>query len=267
MIDPNVVSLITISDLSSPISQALSWNTIIEDPVSKIPYKLTAQQFYALMSGSTNLPDGVLSGLSISIGNGTTPKTYSITDGQWRISNIIYQKTTTSSGNIATADATYDRIDAFYADNTGAIGYEIGTPASVPVQPNIPIDSIRLSNILVKSDGSSITPPPSTPVGDAFMNTLNNGNFDITGVFKINGVQISNRAGLTFTFPGSSVVNGSINLASQTGMPLAGSIPFTLMVFADDVDYSNSSSYTPSTRVLFGGFSGTETLITIKIIF
>lgn len=74
-------------------------------------------------------------------------------------------------------------------------------------------------------------------------------------------------AALTYTFTGSDVVDGAIDLTGQTGMPDAGTIPSGLRVYADDVDYSQSASFTPSTQIVFAGLTGDETDITIKITF
>lgn len=74
-------------------------------------------------------------------------------------------------------------------------------------------------------------------------------------------------AALTYTFTGADVVDGAIDLTVQTDMPVAGTIPSGLRVYADDVDYSQSAAYTPSTQIVFAGLTGDETEITIKITF
>jgi hypothetical protein len=71
----------------------------------------------------------------------------------------------------------------------------------------------------------------------------------------------------TFNFSGSSVVNGGINLIGLEGMPALGAKPSSLRVYSDDEDFSRSASFKPSTQVVFAGFNGTETSITIIITF
>jgi hypothetical protein len=187
-INPNLVSLITISDLPDSLNQALNWFVIIEDPLTKTPYKLTAQQFYSLINGNLSAPNGVLSGLDLSINNSSNPKVATFQQGQWRKDGIIYQINVVSNFNINAADATLNRIDSFYATESDTLGYIAGVESLTPFEPNIPADSIRLKNILVFAGGGAITVPIVTPVNYAVMNALNNGDLDITGAFKVNGI-------------------------------------------------------------------------------
>jgi hypothetical protein len=206
MIDPSLVSLITISDLGSALGQGLNWYIVIENPVTKTPYKLTAQQFYTLINGGLLPPDGILSGLNITINNATTPKTASITAGQWRIAGVIYQINVVTNFNINTADATNNRIDSFYAKNDGTLGYIAGTASFNPIQPNIPVNSLRIANIVVPTGGGAINNPTTGNVIYAVMNSINIGDFDITGNYKVNGLPLLPVVN-TFTFTQADLVS------------------------------------------------------------
>lgn len=69
---------------------------------------------------------------------------------------------------------------------------------------------------------------------------------------------------LTFTEEVDS--DGNVDLSGKTGMPIAGTIPSALRVFSEDVDYSQSASYTPSSQIVFVGLEE-NTEVTIKITF
>jgi hypothetical protein len=101
------------------------------------------------------------------------------------------------------------------------------------------------------------------------MNALNNGDFNITGSFMKNGVPIGEggSSALTFTFAGSDVSGGSVDLTGLTGMPASGAIPSARTLFVDGQDYTANASYNPTAQTIFAGLDGSETLITVKITF
>lgn len=103
---------------------------------------------------------------------------------------------------------------------------------------------------------------PNDGTGDVLRTAFQKVNDNFTELYGS-----SSSAALTYTFTGASVVDGAIDLSGSVGLPVSGSIPSGLRVYADDVDYSQSASYTPSTQIVFAGLTGDETEITIKITF
>lgn len=259
-INPNQINLIDFNGLSVAFNPTLGWVLAIQDPNGTIINQVSLQTIANLIAGNISLPNGVISGLELSFNNGTTPKTVSISEGQWRIANTVYQSNTPEVYNINPASLT-DRTDAILADDSGLVYY----------QPNfngtIPNAAILVSTFLVPADGGDIEPVNTDPVIYAVMNGLNTGDLNITGRFLVNGLPINSGGGsaaLTFTIEVDE--NGFVDLSGQTGMPAAGTIPSGLRVYSDDADYSQSASYTPSNQMVFTGLEeGTAT--TIKITF
>ncbi len=58
---------------------------------------------------------------------------------------------------IAAADATNPRIDSIYVDGTGNLAYAQGTPAATPVAPTLSTDAIKLADVKVAANQSSVT--------------------------------------------------------------------------------------------------------------
>jgi hypothetical protein len=194
--DPANYNLITFKGLTEAFDPESDWLIAIQSPAddSAINY-VKASDLLALITGTVNLPDGIISGIDQTVNNLTTPKVLSVSTGQWRIANVAYNNNSIANFNIPTADPTLDRIDRIYLDNTG-VNYQIGTAGGGI--PSIPAGSIGLVPFTVPSGGGDITEPsPTLSAQYAVMNSLNTGDFDITGAFKINGVPFSAGGGLT----------------------------------------------------------------------
>ncbi len=58
---------------------------------------------------------------------------------------------------IAAADATNPRIDSIYVDGTGNVAYAQGTPAAAPVAPTLSTDAVKLADVNVAANQTSVT--------------------------------------------------------------------------------------------------------------
>lgn len=88
------------------------------------------------------------------------------------------------------------------------------------------------------------------------------GAYELKGTFETSGGGGS--SALTFTL--NVDIDGFVDLSGQTGMPVSGTMPSAIRAYSEDVDYSQSVSYTPSTQVLYTGLEE-NTEVTIKITF
>ena len=344
--DPTLYNLITFNGLATAFSPANDWILGIQDPNGDTIYKIDAESLGILINGNIALPDGVLNGLEKNVNNISTPKTITISPGQWRINNNVNTKTTSTTFNIE-QDATQDIQNLIYLDDAGDINYDFSAPGGLA--PALPANTIELVRFVSPAGTGDITVNPATGVVQyavlngpnsgfikvtspnfvdegfqayneiaaffrnivenlsdattasagylarndvadflqmmitssgytsggldartAIIRTLAPGGIDlIASEVKVNGVPIGGggSSALTYIFTGGDVVDGSIDLTGLTDMPIAGTIPSGLRVYADDVDYSQSASYTPSTQIVFAGLTGDETDITIKITF
>lgn len=259
-INPDQINITDFKGLTPAFNPTLQWLIAIQDPNGSIINSGTIQLLGQLIAGSSSLPNGVLSGLDLTFNNGTDPKTVSISAGQWRINNEVFTTNVPEVSNINAPSLT-DRTDAVIADSTGLVYY----------QPNfdgtLADGTILVSTFIVPADGSDIGSVTTNPVVYAVMNGLNEGDLNITGQFLINGVPIGSGVGssaLTFTLAVDA--NGNVDLSGQTGMPEIGTYPSALRVYDDDIDNSQSASYTPSTQIVFTGLAE-DSAATIKITF
>lgn len=336
-IDPQNINLVDFKGLSVAFNPTLGWVMAIQDPNSDVITQISLETIGQLIAGEIQLPNGVINGLDVTFNNGTTPKTGSVSAGQWRINNGVYQINVPYVSNINDPSSS-DRTDAFIADDTGSVFYQPNWSGNlVPGQ-------ILVRQFTVYADDSDIDSGQTPVVQYAVMNSNNNGYLQITSpewvdqvtVFlnNINGffrnyiknsnsgalssagflaindlddilqlmITSSNYSGggltprtlilrteapggvnivspsllhngepigggssaLTFTEEVDS--DGNVDLSGKTGMPVAGTIPSALRVFSDDVDYSQSASYTPSSQIVFVGLEE-NTEVTIKITF
>lgn len=252
--DPALYNLISIKDLATAFNPDKGWVIAIQDPSGSVITKLTAEQLGILLNGNIQLPDGVLSGLNVTIGNATTPKTVSVSPGQYRINNSIYDLNAQYNANINAPGAS-DRTDAILADDTGAVYYQ-------PNYNGVPIDgTIVVKTFLVPADGSDINPTPVIPAQYAVMNALNNGDFNITGSFMVNGVPITAGGGDgTIIKTGADVDgNGDLDL-SASGLPDYAK-PF---VYVDEKLNAYTIQYDNTTKIM-SGFYGISSSSEIKI--
>lgn len=126
-------------------------------------FRISGGQFYVYrkISGSwvakVNLTLGyVLPDGPISIRASITGFDVTVTSGSWVIDNVIYNKATQTFITLDPADLNFTRYDLIYADNTGAVSYLAGTPASTPAFPTTPDDSIVVDYAIVPSSSSEI---------------------------------------------------------------------------------------------------------------
>lgn len=67
-----------------------------------------------------------------------------------------YYTVATHDVTLAAADATYDRIDTFYADSSPATSVLTGTPSANPIAPELdPLTQLFLQNVLVKAGSTA----------------------------------------------------------------------------------------------------------------
>lgn len=270
--NPALYNLISFTGLTEAFAPDGTWLVAIQSPNSDTINYVKASDLIALITGTNNLPDGIISGIDQTVNNLTDPKVLSVSTGQWRIANVAYNNNAIANFNIPTAHSTLDRIDRIYLYTSG-VNYQVGTAGSGI--PSIPLGAIGLIPFTVPAGGGDITEPsPTLSAQYAVMNSLNTGDFDITGQFKVNGLPfISGSSALTFDLTGAFVTDGAVSLAGLTDvdgkpMPSTGTKNSALTCFIDDdTDNSKSVSFTPSTQAVFGGFSGDETKITIIITF
>ncbi|WP_303815311.1 glycosyl hydrolase family 28-related protein [Selenomonas ruminantium] len=100
---------------------------------------------------------GIVSGLQVKA-QSTPNMTVSIEGGTVHMKNgtrIVIAAI--AALTIATADATNPRIDSIYVDGTGNVAYAQGTPAATPVAPTLSTDAIKLADVNVAANQSSVT--------------------------------------------------------------------------------------------------------------
>ena len=171
--DPALYNLISIKDLATAFNPDKGWVLAIQDPSGAVTTKLTAEQLGILLNGNIQLPDGVLSGLDVNIGNATNPKTVSVSPGQYRINNGVYDLNAQYNANI-NAPGTIDRTDAILADDIGDVYYQAN-------YNGVAVDgTIVVTTFLVPADGSDINPAPVIPAQYAVMNANNVGDLTVT---------------------------------------------------------------------------------------
>ena len=100
---------------------------------------------------------GIVSGLQVKA-QSTPNMTVSIEGGTVHMKNgtrIVIAAI--AALTIAKADATNPRIDSIYVDGTGNVAYAQGTPAATPVAPTLSTDAIKLADVKVAANQSSVT--------------------------------------------------------------------------------------------------------------
>lgn len=103
------------------------------------------------------MTDSIISGLTLSL---SSPNIV-VASGSWRLGNIIYSKSTSTSLLLSTQDVTLSRYDSVYATNINTIAIVHGTLSSTPSVPAIPGGTLRVGDILITP--SSIDLIPSIP--------------------------------------------------------------------------------------------------------
>jgi hypothetical protein len=102
--------------------------------------------------------DSILSGLTLTVvGSNVT-----VAPGTWRIHNIRYATTSTTTLPLDSQDGTLSRFDAIYADTTNAIHILSGTLSSNPDVPNIPSNTVLVGTVLITPTSVTTIPQPIT---------------------------------------------------------------------------------------------------------
>lgn len=192
--NPNDYNVINYKGLAVATTPSLSWLLSIQNPETEIINQLTAQQLSNLLFGTSSLPDGIINGLVFSVDNSGSPKVGSVTVGNYRIGNTTFNLATSFNFNVNASGAS-NRTDAVLANNAGSVYY-------MPNYTTLPANTILIASFVVPTGGGNISGiSQSSSLVTAYMNSLNNGNFNISGQFQVNGVPIptSGTTPLTFT--------------------------------------------------------------------
>lgn len=115
--------------------------------------------------------DGVVTGMGLSVAGSTL----TVASGSWRISNVVYSKSTATTITLPAADATLSRYVTVYATNTSTVSSVNGTLSANPVEASIPAGSTRI--------GAALITPTSTTTGGGGTGTVAGNN----GLTKRNG--------------------------------------------------------------------------------
>jgi|GEM_PF-1741514 len=107
---------------------------------------------------SQYLQNTVISGLNMSA---TEPSVF-ITAGVWRIHDVLYHTTGTTTLGIDAQDATLSRYDEVYADASNTLHVVSGTLSLAPVQPAIPAGTVDVGSVLITP--TSVTTIPNPPI-------------------------------------------------------------------------------------------------------
>lgn len=176
--DPTLYNLITFNGLATAFSPTNEWVLAIQDPNGDTIFKINAEQLGILINGNIALPDGVLNGLEKTVNNLSTPKTITISAGQWRINNNVNTKTTSTTFNIE-QDATQDIQNLIYLDDVGDINYDFSAPGGLA--PTLPANTIELVRFVSPAGAGDITVNPATGVVQyAVLNGENSGFIKVT---------------------------------------------------------------------------------------
>lgn len=263
-IDPSTLNLIDYNGLSVAFNPDGTWVFSIQSPApgSNIN-QLTLNQLAEIIIGSIRLPNGVVSGLNLTVNNGVTPRTVAVSEGQWRFYNTLFTLNDPYISNINPTPSV-NRIDAIIGDNTGDVFYQPNFNGTL--EPG----QILIQSFLVPSDGSDIVPSPTLTVVYAMMNGLNTGDFNITGQFLINGIPFSGGSLNTIEInkTGSDVdIDGVVDISSElTSLSIVvGTFAKTSIYYMDD-DQNVYASFNASTQKV-SGWSGSETNIKIILSF
>jgi hypothetical protein len=170
--NPANFNLISLNGLTAAFNPNKDWILAIQDPNGEIITSISAENLGILLNGNIQLPDGVLNGLDLTINNASTPKTVSVSTGQWRINNGVYTLNAPYISNI-TAPSVSDRIDAILADDTGVVYYVFDFDGTIPD------GNILVNTFTVLAAGGTITPSTTIPTQYAVMNGNNSGQFNV----------------------------------------------------------------------------------------
>ncbi len=98
--------------------------------------------------------DGVVSGCAVTA-QGSPDMTVAVASGVVKVGSTVV---TVTSGNvtITTADSTNPRIDLITVNNSGTKTATAGTPASQPVYPAVPANSVVLAAVYVPASDTTI---------------------------------------------------------------------------------------------------------------
>lgn len=170
--NPANFNLISFNGLGQAFNPQKEWIFAIQDPNGEIINSITAENLAILLNGNIQLPDGILNGLNVTINNASIPKTVSVSTGQWRINNGVYNLNAPYIANI-TAPSISDRVDAILADDTGDVYYQFNFNGTIPD------GTILVSTFNVLAAGGTITPSATIPAQYAVMNSNNSGKFSV----------------------------------------------------------------------------------------
>lgn len=97
------------------------------------------------VAGVTIVPSSIVSGLTLSVSGSTL----SVSAGQWRISNILYHTTSTTTFTLLARDSTMSRYETVYADSANTIHIAVGLLSFTPIEPVIPHGDLRVGAALI----------------------------------------------------------------------------------------------------------------------
>lgn len=102
--------------------------------------------------------DSILSGLTLTL----VSTHVTVAPGQWRIANIKYSTSSTTTLPLDTQDATLSRFDAVYADTSGTTHILSGTLSLNPDIPAIPSSTVLVGTVLITPTSVTTTQSPIT---------------------------------------------------------------------------------------------------------
>jgi hypothetical protein len=83
---------------------------------------------------------------------------FNVTRATYKIASTDYDTLASSQVTLATADATFDRIDVFAVDTNNDVVVITGTPASSPVKPQVdPATQLELTSVIVTAGSTTPT--------------------------------------------------------------------------------------------------------------
>lgn len=130
-----------------------------DDPTKVVSFKTgDGISIYSNLMELLYLPDGVLSGLTLSISGSNVI----VQPGTWQINRVIYSIATITTLPLDTFDLTLSRYDTVYADENGNILITSGALSLTPTPPAIPDNTIRVGDILIDTSSYTLQDPPIT---------------------------------------------------------------------------------------------------------
>lgn len=155
-----LISVKTYGQQPAPFNPVqLNQNTMYYEPITGDRYGYNGAVYKWYRIPFVIAPNTVINGLALSVSGNTL----TVQPGYWRISNIIYHKTTTTIFTLAARDSVYSRYETVYADSANNIGIAVGTLSPNPVEPSIPSGDLRVGAALITPTGTStIQPGPIT---------------------------------------------------------------------------------------------------------